>query len=79
LIERMRLGFHVLSVMREGCLVSDAKNRILYVNPRYEEITGYSLEEVKGKNPCISNSGRQDREFYKNLWRSLKDNDFREG
>ncbi|HOV07512.1 MAG TPA: SpoIIE family protein phosphatase [Spirochaetota bacterium] len=31
--------------------ITDTKGRIEYVNPRFEEMTGYSLDEVKGKKP----------------------------
>jgi diguanylate cyclase (GGDEF)-like protein/PAS domain S-box-containing protein len=65
------LAFHALTVMREGCLVADKNNNILYVNPRYEEITGYSLAEVKGKDPSVSSSGKQDKAFYQAMWSAL--------
>ena len=58
---------------QEGMLVSDANNRILRVNRAFTRITGYSAEEVIGRNPRILQSGRQDTVFYAAMWRSIND------
>ena len=57
----------------EGMLIADAQNVILKVNRSFSEITGYSAEEVIGRNPHILSSGLQDAEFYATMWKSLKD------
>jgi two-component system, cell cycle sensor histidine kinase and response regulator CckA len=44
---------------------------IVYVNPCFETLTGYTRTEVYGKNPRILNSGTQSTEFYKELWQTL--------
>lgn len=51
--------------------ITDADNRILYVNPAYEKITGYKLKNVIGKKPSISKSGRHGPEFYRKMWAAL--------
>ncbi|WP_297529474.1 sensor domain-containing protein [Thiohalobacter sp.] len=51
-----------------GILITDRDNRILRVNPAFEAMTGYSAEELVGKNPRILKSGRQDENFYKHMW-----------
>ena len=56
-----------------GILVTDAEGTILRVNPAYEAMTGYSAEELVGRNPRILQSGRQDRAFYERMWRELKE------
>ncbi len=56
---------------QQGILVSDAENRIQRVNQTFCEITGYSQEEVAGKNPCMFRSGIQDSKFYKTMWASI--------
>lgn len=48
---------------KEGIMVTDASNTILRVNPAFTEITGYSAEEVIGKNPHLLSSGKHERSF----------------
>lgn len=55
----------------EGILVTDADNKIISVNRSFVEITGYRLEEVIGRDPGILSSGRQDNEFYNQMWKSI--------
>ncbi len=50
--------------IEEAILYTDQKSRILYVNPAFEIATGYSSEEVLGKNPSILQSGYHQKEFY---------------
>ncbi len=49
-------------------VITDLQGNILYANPAFEKTTGYTLEEVRGKNPRILQSGRHERKFYKTLW-----------
>ncbi len=56
---------------QEGMLVTDADGAILQVNQAFTQITGYSAEEVMGKNPRILNSGRQDVHFYEAMWAKI--------
>ena len=55
----------------ESVLVTDKKGTIEYVNPAFTEITGYSSEEVIGKDPSILKSDAQDPSYYKNLWETV--------
>jgi len=55
----------------EGIMVTDANNSILQVNHAFTEITGYTAEEVIGKNPNILHSGRQDEAFYNQMWKVI--------
>lgn len=48
-------------------VVTDAERRIEYVNDAFEARTGYSKEEVMGKNPNIISSHIQDRTFYQEM------------
>lgn len=53
-------------------LVTDAKGDILRINTAFSDVTGYLLDEVQGRNPRMLQSGRQDFDFYQNLWGVLK-------
>ena len=49
-------------------IITDFKGNIEYVNPSFSIITGYSKEEVIGKNPRILKSNQHPPEFYKDMW-----------
>ncbi len=53
-------------------LITDTEGTIEYVNPKFEQISGYSSEEAIGKNPRILKSGDKSREDYKELWETIK-------
>jgi|GEM_PF-257687 len=49
-------------------VITDLTGNIEYVNARFTEVTGYPLEEVRGKNPRFLKSGLQPASDYKQLW-----------
>ncbi len=53
-------------------IITDDKANITFVNRAAETISGYTKEEVIGKNPGIFKSGLHDKEFYKRLWDTIK-------
>lgn len=55
----------------DAVMITDMQGLIVYVNPAFEGITGYSREEVLGRNPSLLKSGLQDEGFYRQVWRSL--------
>ncbi|MDD5384764.1 MAG: EAL domain-containing protein [Gallionella sp.] len=55
----------------EAILITDANSNIIRVNQAFQDTTGYSAEEVLGKNPRILSSGRQDKAFYAEMWLQL--------
>lgn len=52
-------------------VITDPAGIIEYVNPRFTEITGYSQQEVLGRNPRLLKSGHQPVEFYRDLWETI--------
>jgi PAS domain S-box-containing protein len=52
-------------------LITDSAGRIEYVNPKFEQVTGYRAEEVLGKNPRILKSGETSPEEYRQLWQTI--------
>jgi len=56
---------------QEGMFVTDAHKDILRVNRAFTKITGYTAEDVIGKNPRILQSGRHDADFYAAMWESV--------
>lgn len=60
-------------------VVTDLEGRIVYVNQAFVKSTGYSKDEVMGKNPNILKSGHQDKAFYKDLWQTISSGEVWEG
>ncbi|MBI5282644.1 MAG: PAS domain S-box protein [Candidatus Solibacter usitatus] len=55
----------------EAVLITDREGTIEYVNPAFTQITGYSGEEVLGRNSRILQSGKHDELFYRDLWQTI--------
>ncbi len=53
-------------------IITDPDGIIEYVNPRFCEISGYEALEVIGQKPSILKSGAHDREFYRELWTTIR-------
>ncbi|WP_154173529.1 sensor domain-containing diguanylate cyclase [Vibrio metoecus] len=60
-------------------VVTDRSNRIIKVNHEFTRLSGYTFEEVKGKQPSIFASGLHRTEFYMQMWKALQDNGVWEG
>ncbi len=52
-------------------MITDVEGKIQYANPKFTELTGYTLAETKGKNPAILSSGYHSGQFYKELWQTI--------
>lgn len=58
----------------QAVLICDKNKNIISVNPSFTKITGYEEQEVLGKNPNFLSSGRQDKEFYDQMWNQINTN-----
>jgi len=52
-------------------LITDADGVIEYVNPAFEEETGYDCGEAIGRTPAMLKSGEHDERFYRDLWETI--------
>ena len=52
-------------------VITDAQGTIEFVNPRFTEMTGYSVAEAVGDNPRILKSSKHDTQFYRDLWETI--------
>ncbi|MBI5686678.1 MAG: PAS domain S-box protein [Verrucomicrobia bacterium] len=68
--ERVRLATAVEQAA-ESIVITDANGIIQYVNPAFEQISGYSRQEAVGQNPRVLKSGKHSPEFYKEVWDTL--------
>lgn len=69
--ESLRQAAVVFESSREGIVITDLKPRIVAINRAYTEITGYSEDQVVGKNPKVIKSGRHGKLFYEAMWASI--------
>ncbi|OGT18151.1 MAG: hypothetical protein A2522_09850 [Gallionellales bacterium RIFOXYD12_FULL_53_10] len=51
--------------------ITDVKGNITYVNDKFIEISGYSTDELIGKNHRMVKSGEHDQEFFRDLWHTV--------
>ncbi len=72
--EQLKLAARVFGEAHEGILITDAHARIIDVNPTFCDITGYSRDEIIGKNPSVLQSGKHGGDFYQEMWQSLLSN-----
>jgi two-component system cell cycle sensor histidine kinase/response regulator CckA len=55
----------------ESVIVTDAQGTMVYVNPAFERVSGWSRQEMLGQNPRILKSGKHDAAFYQRMWKIL--------
>jgi len=53
-------------------VITDLRGTIQYVNPKFCEVTGYTVAEAIGQNPRILKSGHTPSEVYQKLWETIK-------
>jgi diguanylate cyclase (GGDEF)-like protein/PAS domain S-box-containing protein len=69
--EKLQLAASVFVHSREGIIVTDPQGAIIEVNAAFTRITGYTREEVLGRNPGLLKAGRHTQEFYQDLWKAV--------
>jgi diguanylate cyclase (GGDEF)-like protein/PAS domain S-box-containing protein len=79
LLEHYMLSDKVFTFTSEAIMISDARNRIISVNEAFTKLTGYTLAEVKGKDPALLASGKHDAAFYAAMWEAIDSNGHWEG
>ncbi len=52
-------------------VITDTEGTIEYVNPAFEQITGYSFAEAVGQNPRVLKSGNTPQSAFKKLWTTI--------
>ncbi len=56
----------------EVIVITDPHGIIQYVNPAFEQISGYTRDEAIGRSTSLLKSGKHDRAFYKEMWETLE-------
>ncbi len=69
--------YHLLKLSKaleesgDTVVITDTNGTIEYVNRAFEEQSGFSAQEVIGKNPNILRSGEHHNTFYEQLWQTI--------
>jgi diguanylate cyclase (GGDEF)-like protein/PAS domain S-box-containing protein len=67
----MRLSALIYRSNADAIVVTDEHNHIVDINPAFTRITGYTQDEVMGRDPKLMQSGRHDKEFYRQMWHAI--------
>ncbi|MDQ6970539.1 MAG: EAL domain-containing protein [Mariprofundus sp.] len=65
---QLDLASRVFEHAGEGIMITNTAMVIETINPAFEEITGYSIQETVGKTPGLLSSGRHSAGFYQAMW-----------
>ena len=71
--ERLRKLSNAIEHSPMVVVITDRNGTIEHVNPRFSELTGYTLEEAVGANPRILKSGATPTRVYEELWNTILD------
>ncbi len=72
--ERLRLQYAALDAAANAILISDVNGSIMWVNPAFSKLTGYSADEALHRNPReLVRSGKHPNDFYQDLWQTILD------
>lgn len=77
--EKLGMSNRIISHAVEGIMVTDLDGKIKMVNPAFTELTGYYDEEIIGNTPRLLRSGKHDKSFYEEMWKSIKNDGFWQG
>ncbi len=68
----LHLAEKVIESSLDGIVITDADSLIIKVNPAFTQLTGFTAEEALGQPMSLMSSGRHEKEFYSDMWRSLQ-------
>jgi PAS domain S-box-containing protein/putative nucleotidyltransferase with HDIG domain len=69
--QELRKLTRALEQSSSGIIITDTAGRIEYINNKFIQISGYSLEEVEGKTPAIFGSGNTSQKTYDWIWETI--------
>ena len=69
--DELRKLYYATEQSPASIIITDVNGNIEYVNKRLTQLSGYTIDEVKGKNPRMFQSGTKTKEEYKTLWDTI--------
>lgn len=77
--KQLRLAAKVFESSGEAIMIIDKNNCIVEVNQAFTALTGYSLSDIKGRNPSLLSAGRTDPSVYEKMWQHIEEHGFWQG
>lgn len=77
--EKLGLSSTIIDKALEGIMVTDKNGIIRSVNASFSKLTGYAADEVIGRTPSILKSGKQNRDFYEQMWEAIRTEGYWQG
>jgi diguanylate cyclase (GGDEF)-like protein/PAS domain S-box-containing protein len=68
---RLNLQAEALNAAANAIVITDLSGDIVWTNPAFSALSGYSSDDVRGKNPRLLNSGSHDKAFFSSLWADI--------
>jgi diguanylate cyclase (GGDEF)-like protein/PAS domain S-box-containing protein len=69
--DQLKLQAAALNATANAVLITDTDGKIIWVNPGFTNLTGYSFGESLGQSPRFLKSGVQDDVFYRDMWKTI--------
>lgn len=69
--EEIRKLYRGIEHSTASVMITNKEGVIEYVNPRFCEVSGYTLDEIIGEKPSILKSGLTDSDIYEELWNTI--------
>ncbi|HZL42539.1 MAG TPA: PAS domain S-box protein [Verrucomicrobiae bacterium] len=69
---QLKLLSEALESAANGIAITDKDGKILWVNPAFTALTGYTRDEAVGRNTRILKSGKHPAELYRQLWETIE-------
>ena len=69
----LRMLYRAIEQSSASIVITDRAGKIEYVNPRFEDATGYTRSEVLGRNPRFLKSGQTQAQTYEDLWKAISE------
>ena len=70
--EDLRRFFYVAENTVNPLQITDTEGRMIYVNPAFLKVSGYTKDELIGKNPSVFGSKKQMKKFWSEMWTTIK-------
>ncbi|TLS76186.1 PAS domain S-box protein [Mariprofundus erugo] len=69
--DKLRILSQAIEQAGESIIITDRNGLIQYANPAFTRLTGYHLDEAIGHTPRLLKSGKQNEQFYEDLWETV--------